>query len=455
VDDRQVLRALTDEGRRDYESVAAAPFFQGLVRDGLVVATEQLPAGSHPLHERWAAVLRHERIPVISYPYEWSFEMLRDAALLQIEVSRRAVEGGFSTKDATSFNVAFRGAQPVFIDVGSFEAGRPSEPWPGYGQFCQLFLNPLVVQAAGGLDFHAWLRGSLNGISSTDAARVLPIRHRLRKGLLVHLTLQARAERRYAEAGSEEGVKGELRQAGFGPKIVLAQLANLERTVRSLTWGEQESAWSGYTERSHYTGDDLPAKEGFVAETVQALTPGLVLDLGANDGRFSFLSLEHGAASVVAVDMDHLVVDRLYRRLREVGEQRVLPLVLDLVNPSPGTGWRSRERRSFVDRVRPDLVLCLAVVHHLALTYTVPFEEIVAFLAEFDAPVVVELPHRDDPMVAGLLARKRRGLFDHYDRGPWEQALLQRFSVDRSEALRTRTLYRCTPLPTPRPRPVG
>ena len=172
-----------------------------------------------------------------------------------------------------------------------------------------------------------------------------------------------------------------------------------------------------------------------------------MLDLGANDGHFSRLALRAGAGNVVAVDSDDLVVDRLYRDLRAEGERRILPLVLDLSDPSPALGWRSRERPAFVDRVRPDLVLCLAVVHHLALTNTVPLDEIVAFLADFGAPLVVEFPHDDDPMAARLLARKRAGVFDAYHRANWERALATRFDVHATETLPagTRTLYRCTP----------
>ena len=172
-----------------------------------------------------------------------------------------------------------------------------------------------------------------------------------------------------------------------------------------------------------------------------------MLDLGANDGRFSRLALQAGAGSVVAVDNDALVVDRLYRDLRREGEQRILPLILDLADPSPGLGWRGRERRPFVERVRPDLVLCLAVVHHLALTNTVPLDEVVAFLADFGAPLVVEFPHPDDQMAARLLARKRTGVFDHYQQPNWERALAARFTIDEQETLPggTRTLYRCSP----------
>jgi hypothetical protein len=172
-----------------------------------------------------------------------------------------------------------------------------------------------------------------------------------------------------------------------------------------------------------------------------------VLDLGANDGRFSQLAVDSGARRVVAVDSDQLVVDRLYRRLHATGEHRILPLVLDLADPSPGLGWRGRERPSFVDRVRPDLVLALAVVHHLALTNTVPFGHIVDLLADLASPLVVEFPHRDDPMAARLLARKRAGLFGHYRLDRWEVALRRRFDVVESETLPsgTRTLYGCKP----------
>ncbi|MEO6989526.1 MAG: methyltransferase [Aquihabitans sp.] len=442
----EVLRGLSDGGLREFELVDGAPFFESLMSDGSVVATELLPADSHPLHEQWSGVLRHERIPVISYPYEWTFEMLRDAALLQIDVARRSIEAGFSTKDATSYNVVFQGSQPKFIDVGSFEKARPGEPWPGYRQFCELFLNPLVVQAATGVHFHPWLRGTLDGISASDVAAVVPLRKRLFRGLAVHVTLHARAERRYAEADGD--VSDEMRQAGFGPKIVLAQLANLDKAVRRLKWKAQRSEWSDYSDRAHYVGDDLPAKDAFVASAVEDLAPDMVVDLGANDGRFSKLALAHGAKYVVAPDVDHLVVDKLYRHLRETGENRILPLVLDLANPSTGLGWRGRERQSFTDRVRPDLVLCLAVIHHLALSNTVPFEEIVALLADFDAPLVVEFPHPNDPMVKRLLSRKRKGLFDHYAQDNWEQALATRFTVDKSVLLPsgTRTLYRCSPI---------
>ena len=444
--DGEVLRAFTAQGWEEHEAVAGSAFFADLLASRAVIGTETAgPEVLASLPGDWAGVVRHERIDPITYPYEWSFEMLRDAALLQLDVVRRALAEGFTSKDATPFNVQFEGSRPVFIDVGSFERLEPGAPWPGYRQLCEQFLNPLVLQAVGGLPFQPRLRGSMRGIAPSEVAPLLRGRARFDRRLLVHVAVHARSERTHAADDPRE-VAGELRRAGFGPAVLAAQVRNLERTIRSLRWRRAESAWSGYGARPHYSDDDLAAKEAVVERSVRDVGPDLVLDLGANDGRFSRVAVGAGARRAVAADSDALVVDLLYRQLRDEGDDRILPLV-DLADPSPAQGWRHLERRSFTDRLRPDLVLALAVVHHLALTDTVPFEGIVAFLADLGAPLVVELPHREDPMVQLLLARKRSGLFDHYEIGAWEAALEARFDVDERVELPsgTRTLYRCRP----------
>jgi SAM-dependent methyltransferase len=443
VDDEGVWRGLSSEALADYEKLAASAFFRDAMARGDIVGTERVDDVVLP--GEWVAVLRHDRIDMLSYPYEWPFEMLRDAALLQLGLTRGALTEKLITKDASAYNVQFVGTKPVFIDVGSFERLRGGEPWPGYRQFCELFLNPLLVQALRDVPFQPLLRGSVHGISPTTAADLLRGEGRFTKGVFTHVKLHARAERKYADADRDRDVKAELQRAGFGPGLIDAQLKNLEKAITGLRWHKQESTWSEYADRAHYDGQDLGTKERFVAAAVETRSPRRVLDLGANDGHFSRLALSAGAAYVVAVDSDDLVVDRLYRDLRRDGEQRILPLVLDLSDPSPGLGWRSRERLPFVERVRPDLVLCLAVVHHLALTNTVPLEEIVGFLADFGAPLVVEFPHHDDVMASRLLARKRAGVFDAYNRDNWERALRSRFTVLSSETLAggTRTLYHC------------
>jgi SAM-dependent methyltransferase len=445
VDDDGVWRGLSKDALADYERLAASTFFREAIARGDIVGTQRVDDIDLP--GEWAAVLRHDRIDMLSYPYEWPFEMLRDAALLQLALTRAALTEKLITKDASAYNVQFVGTKPVFIDIGSFERLRGGEPWPGYRQFCELFLNPLLLQALRDVPFQPLLRGNIHGISPTLAAELLRGDGRFTKGVFTHVKLHARAERKYADADRDRDVKAELQRAGFGPGLIDAQLKNLEKAITGLKWDKQDSTWSDYSDRTHYDDRDMAAKERFVAAAVGSRSPARVLDLGANDGHYSRLALQAGAEYVVAVDSDDLVVDRLYRDLRRGGERRVLPLVLDLSDPSPSLGWRSRERSSFVERVRPDLVLCLAVVHHLALTNTVPLDEIVAFLADFGAPVVVEFPHHDDVMASRLLARKRPGVFAAYHRDNWERVLRSRFKVLTTEILpgATRTLYHCDP----------
>jgi hypothetical protein len=447
VEGDAVWRGLSAEGRADFEAYAATDAFERAQADGRLIASALVDPSEASLDADWAGVLRHPRVRVVTYPYEWAFSMLRDAALLQLALGREALAEGILVKDASSYNVQFEGARPVFIDVGSFERLVPGEPWAGYRQFCELFLNPLYLQAVADVPFQPWLRGSLDGITPSTAAAVLGPRKRLRRDILTHVRMHARAENRYADADASRDVRGELKRAGFGPKIIDAQMANLQRSVTRLDWKASASTWSTYADRGHYTDADLQAKGDFVRQATAGLDAPTVLDLGGNDGHFSRIAVDAGAPLAVCADGDHLVIDHLYRDLRASSEERILPLVIDLADPSPSRGWRSAERPSFVERVRPDLVLCLAVIHHLALTNTVPFPGIVAMLRDFDAPLVVEMPHRDDPMAARLLGRKRDGLFDHYDQPQWESALSDQFEIAEQVTLPSgrRTLYRCLP----------
>jgi len=445
LEGRRVVRLLDATAAADFDALEASALFADATAAGTIVGTRRLddvPADAPP--GSWVAALEHDRIPTISYPYEWSFAMLHDAALLTLDLTIRALDEGLITKDATPYNVQFVGAAPVFIDLGSFERLTKGEPWFGYRQFCEQFLNPLLLQARRDIPFQPLLRGSIRGVGPSQTVSSLRLRDRLRPSVFTNVSLHARLERRYASA--EGDVRSDLEQAGFGPAIIRAQLRKLRKLVSGLDWKAGASTWSEYSDRSHYGDEDLQAKSTFAREVAGQRRRAQILDLGANDGHFSDL-VAPDADAVVAVDSDALVIDRLYRRLRERGERKILPLVLDLVDPSGGIGWRNRERPAFVERVEPDLVLCLALVHHLAITDTVPLDEIVAWLAGFGAEVVVELPNRDDPMVQRLLRAKKDRTFERYDQAIFETAVDDHFDTRARVELPsgTRTLYHLSP----------
>jgi hypothetical protein len=445
--DGRVLRLLSEEGLADWRALSSSSLFAELVAEGALVRTAETRSDATPaggLRGDVAGVLEHEVIPLVSYPYEWSFGMLRDAALLQLRLLRRALSAGLMLKDATPYNVQWRGAQPVFVDVGSFERLRKGQPWAGYRQFCELFLYPLLLEAWKDVPFRPWLRGSLEGISPAEMRRLLSPRDLLRRGAFTHVVLHSRLERRYADRGAD--VARELADAGFRTELIAANVRGLERVVSRLRRRTERSTWSEYGATTSYSDADAAQKQAFVASALAAVRPRVVWDLGCNEGRYSRLAAET-ADYVVAMDADALVVDRFYDELVRESSTSILPLVVDLLDPSPARGWRGLERSSLSERGRPDLTLSLALVHHLSIGGNVPLADVVDWLREPACAVVVEFATTEDPMVRRLLARKRPGQHDDYRRDVFERCLAARFHVERSEELSSgsRVLYLARP----------
>ena len=437
-----VFRALSADGLSDFEALEAS----GLLDDERVVRTERAD-GTVALpgllvHEP-AAVLRHERIPFVSYPYEWTFSMLKDAALLQLDLLLAALDHDLVLKDSTPYNVQFKGARPTFVDVGSFERLREGEPWVGYRQFCMLYLYPLLLQSAKGVPFHPWLRGSIDGITPPQMRALMSFRDRFRKGVFTNVFLHARLEKRYADRPAQ--VKQEVRRV-FKKELFVANVRKMRKLVQRLDWDPPAGVWTAYGERNSYTSDDARRKDDFVREVATSRDWNLAWDIGANNGRYSRIAAE-GAKTVVAVDADQGPVELLYRDLRDEGNEQILTLTMNLADPSPGLGWRGLERRPMPERGKPDLVLALALVHHVAISANVPVKEFVGWLASLGSALVIEFPTREDPMVKQLLAPKRDGLHPDYELDFFERTLKEAFEVERSERLEsgTRVLYYARP----------
>jgi SAM-dependent methyltransferase len=445
--DGRVFRLLTEQGLADWRRLAASPLLAELVDEEKLVATrllEEKGPVDGGLHGGVEAILEHDVIPFVSYPYEWPFGMLRDAALLQLELVRRSLDNGLMLKDSSPYNVQFRGASPVFIDVGSFEQLREGEPWAGYRQFCMLFLYPLLLQAWKDVPFQPWLRGEVDGITPPQFRNLLSTRDLFRRGALTHVVLHSWLERRYER--SRKDVKTELKSAGFKKELIRANVTRLEKLVSRLRPPRPRTAWSEYELTTTYTAEDAERKARFVADAVAAERPRLVWDLGCNEGRHARIAAE-SADYVVAIDGDAVVVDRLYQDLKSEGTTNVLPLTVNVVDASPRLGWRGLERQALPDRGTPDLALCLALVHHVSIGGNVPVAEFLDWLRDLSRAVVVELPTREDPMVQRLLVRKREGDHPDYRREWFEECLAQRFDVAETLELASgsRVLYRARP----------
>jgi SAM-dependent methyltransferase len=446
IADGQVYRALSERGLAEWTGFSATAAARAALERGSVIGTQSANGITVPgaFAQRAQAILRHDRIPVVSYPYEWSFGMLRDAALLQLALLRSSLDENWILKDSTPYNVQWRGAHPVFIDVGSFQPLKAGEPWVGYRQFCMLFLYPLLLQAYRDLPFQPWLRGCIDGITPGQCWNMMSRRDLLRRGVFGHVYLHAKLDARAAH--SDRDVKRDLRSAGFSKQLIAANMGKLEKLVRRLDWNPPRTVWSDYRANTSYSDADDAAKVAFVQRSVAGRRWPLAWDVGANDGRYSRIAAEH-ADYVLALDADAACVEGLYRALRDEGSTTILPLLMNVVDPSPGLGWAGRERSPLPDRGRPDLVLCLAVVHHVVISGNVPIREFLGWLRSLGSALVIEFPTRDDPMVKRLIEAKREHTHDDYRRDLFERDLSELFDVADSTELpsATRILYRATP----------
>lgn len=435
-----VFRSLNQRALAEWEVLSSTAFFRRFSANGKLVPTERVDAAAMPASERqWVAVLKHKTIPFISYPYEWSFGMLQDAALLHLELLLAAIDEQMILKDASPFNVQWEGTNPLFIDIPSFERLSPGEPWVGYRQFCQLFLYPLLLQTYKDIPFQPWLRGNLDGIEAAHCKNLMSVRDLFRPGVFLHVYLQAKAEAHYAQL--ERDIKQELRRAGFNPTLIKTNGQRLRKIIEKLVWRPSKSAWSNYVENNTYTDEDTDKKRDFVRQVVRSRTWNLVWDLGCNVGTFSRIAAEN-ARYVVAMDADQLVVERFYQALKAEGQTTILPLVTDIVDPSPNLGWCGRERKALPKRGKPDLTLCLALIHHIVLGANIPLKEFIGWLAGLETTLVIEFVTREDPMVQALLRHKRDDYGD-YERACFERYLADTFDVLACEVLAsgTRILY--------------
>jgi len=429
----RVFRYFTPEGAASFQALAASGLLEKLAQRGAIVGAREVPPEEAAVLLRavpgTALVVEHPRLPFISYCYEWPFEMLKAAALLHLEVLATALERGYILKDATPYNVQFLGPRPVFVDVASFEPYPDGQPWNAYSQFCRLFLNPLLLQALTGVRFQGWLRGSLDGIAPAQLSRLLPWRHKLRPSVFLHVVLQAWLDRR---AASTDAADQSLLHRKVSRKSVLRLVEGVRRAVEGLRPGPSASPWARYDDENTYSQEARACKEAFVERTLAARRPEVVWDLGCNTGRYSFIAARH-AKHVVAMDSDPDAVDVLYRHARDT-TANVLPLVMDLLDPSPDRGWAQAERPGLSQRGPADMALCLALVHHLAIAGNVPLRRVVAWLAQAARSGIIEFVPKEDPGARALL-RWRRDVYPNYSQAAFEAALRERFQITGQCAL--------------------
>ena len=423
-----IYRTMTTAAAEQFDAVRATGLLGELEREGWLVQTQEAdPAKLDLPLENGGRVLEHERIPFVSYYYEWPFSALKAAALLHLRMHLRALAHGVTLKDATAYNVQFKGAQPVFIDLLSFTPYSEGTIWEGHRQFCEQFLNPLILRALLGVPHNAWCRGSMEGIDSGELSRLLPFRRKLDPKVLMHVTLLSRLQA--LGAGDREATLETMSAAPVLPRDrFVRMLEKLEGWIEGLKPADiGKTVWADYESDNIYDSDERAVKHDFIARMAAEHRPALLWDIGCNTGEFSQTALKAGAGYVVGFDFDQNALDSAYARSADKALP-LLPLFLDAANPSPNQGWNERERGGYSSRICADCTLGLALVHHLAIGKNIPLRSVVHWLMDTAPLGVLEFVPKDDSMVRQMLAL-REDIFPDYTAENFEAYLKEKGEI--------------------------
>lgn len=439
--DNKIIREIREPGHSDYDSLMESGLYDELVSNSLLVAHKDVTEKHRKDFKKAYKVIQPDVIKFISYPYEWAFSQYKDAALTTLEIHRRALGKGLTLKDASAYNIQFQDGHPVFIDTLSFEKYEDGEPWVAYKQFCQHFLAPLALMSRTDIELNKLMQTYIDGIPLALACKLLPKRAKLQPGLYAHLYMHSRSQSKHENTKSETVEK--VRKARLSKNSHIGLIESLAHTVKSMQLPKSSTEWGEYYTFTNYSPSAFKSKEKLVFDMIKKVKPEFVWDLGANDGSFSRVAAAAGPKiNVASFDIDPNAVEKNYRTVSKNNEKQILPLLLDLTNPSSAIGWANSERLSLIERGPADLVMSLALIHHLAISNNVPLDELAFFMARISKYLVIEFVPKGDSQVNILLAT-RKDIFPDYNEKGFEKAFSARFKIiDKKKVPGTkRTLY--------------
>lgn len=436
--DGVLYRQINKSYQADYDLLMSSGLYDQLVKAGLLIPHREVSIEPE-IPELAYKIIQPEVVDFISYPYEWSFSQLKDAALTTLKIVNMALEKGMALKDASAYNIQFHHGHPVLIDSLSFERYKEGQPWVAYRQFCQHFLAPLALMSYVDVRLSQLMRVYIDGIPLDLASELLPGKTRFNVPLLTHIHVHANAQKRYADNPVEKSAATAKQQ--MSKMAYLGLVDSLQSAVRGLTWKPEGTEWADYYDATNYSREAFERKRALVAEYVARVQPKQVWDMGANNGVFSRVASDQNIPTV-AFDIDPSAVEKNYIEISRNKEKNLLPLVVDLTNPSPAIGWHNNERMDLVERGPVDLTLALALVHHLSISNNVPLPRLAEYFASISRWLVIEFVPKEDSQVKRLLAT-REDIFPNYTREGFEQAFNTEFIIQDAREIEgsKRVLY--------------
>jgi hypothetical protein len=431
----KLYRCINFSYQQNYEHLIQSGLYDRLVENELLIPHKEVQIPNIETTINYYKILEPEVIPFISYPYEWSFSQLKDAALVTLQIQKMALQYGMCLKDASAYNIQFRHGKPILIDILSFEKYQEGKPWVAYKQFCEHFLVPLALMAYKDIRLNQLLKIYIDGIPLNLATKLLPFRSWLRFSLLLHIHLHARSQKYLLNKNIN------VDKRTFSKKSLLSLIDSLESAISKLKWEPEKTEWSEYYKDTNYSQEAMFHKKKLVDDYIEEVKPNTVWDLGANIGIFSRIASNKGIYTV-SFDSDPSVVEKSYLQVKNYKERNILPLCVDLTNPSPSIGWSNKERLSLIERGPCDLALMLGLIHHIAISNNVPLIQIADFLSQICRYLIIEFVPKDDSQVQKLL-RFRKDIFQDYDERNFEIAFLNYFSILKREKIvdSKRTIY--------------
>lgn len=430
----RVFRTVTESARNKYEFIRDNIVVSKLQDQGRIIKAREIDCSEWPSNiQNVAYLLEHPRIPFISYPYEWSFEQLREAALHHLELQMDLLDFGITLSDATAYNIQFVGPKPIFIDFLSLRPYVEGEFWWSHRQFCEQFLNPLLLRAVVGVAHNSWFRGSLEGITTADLAKLVPQHRRFSLNIFTQVILQAKLERDAIATPLRaiDRAKKAKRLPKGSYRAILQQLRNWIGKLAIAD--ESKTIWEDYANNNTYSDVEARAKRSFITEFVKSVRPHTIIDLGCNTGDYSLAALEAGAQYAIGIDSDHKAIGQAYKRSK-AKMASFLPLCLDAANPSPSQGWQQNERQGFAERARVDALIALAFEHHLAIGKNMPFSRLVPWLIKIAPQAIIEFVPKNDSTIRNMLAL-REDIFSDYTEEAFLKEIHKYADVVRQESI--------------------
>lgn len=430
--DADVLyRQINKSYKEDYDQLMSSGLYKKLIESNYILSHEEIDKPSYD--NNVYKIIRPEHISFISYPYEWSFTQLKQAALTTLEIQKIAMTYDMTLKDCSAYNIQFRGYKPCLIDTLSFEKYVEGQTWNAYRQFCQHFMAPLALMCHKDIRLNQLLRIYIDGIPLDLASSLLPSKTRAMFSILTHIHAHAKSQKKY------EGKYENVKKRKMGKRSFEGLVESLRSGVSKMTWKLTDTEWGDYYSNTNYSDESFSHKKLVINDYIAKIKPKMVWDLGANTGVFSRLASQQ-EISTISFDIDPAAVEKNYLDCMNNDIKNILPLVMDLTNPSPYLGWENNERMSFMKRGPVDLLLALALVHHLAISNNVPFERIAQFLQKICKSLIIEFVPKTDSQVQRLLAT-REDIFDNYDKKNFEDTFKKYFDIVESVAIKNSERY--------------